>query len=303
MGLINTSNESYYNGPDGILNSGDESYGSYQFTSIKDVINNFIVAYVGEDKIISKVKRTDVAFHAQRALQEFSFDILPSQKSIELELGPALEFYLPQDYVNYVRFSWVDENGVERIIYPTRNINDYKPALQANDYKYLYDQTGEILYAKESESSKRYKETKSAGYPEGLNELSTDQIFNMYRYGRRYGLSPEEAQANGNFYINPYKGIVHFSSNIAGKIISLKYISDGLAYDEDMVVHKFAEEAIYKYIAHAILASRANTPEYQIARFKKEMAAAKRNAKLRLSNLKIGELAQVMRNQSKVIKH
>ena len=303
MGLINTSNESYYNGPDGILNSGDENYGSYQFTSIKDIINNFMVAYVGEDKIISKVKRTDVAFHAQRALQEFSFDILPSQKSIELELGPTLEFYLPQDYVNYIRFSWIDTNGIERIIYPTRNVNDYKPALQANDYKYLYDQTGEILYAKESESSKRYKETKSAGYPEGLNELSTDQIFNMYRYGRRYGLSPEEAQANGNFYINPYKGIVHFSSNIAGKVISLSYISDGLAYDEDMIVHKLAEEAIYKYIAHAILASRANTPEYQIARFKKEMAAAKRNAKLRLSNLKIGELAQVMRNQSKVIKH
>jgi hypothetical protein len=303
MGLINTSNESYYNGPDGILNSGDESYGSYQFTSIKDVINNFIVAYVGEDKIISKVKRTDVAFHAQRALQEFSFDILPSQKSIELELGPALEFYLPQDYVNYVRFSWVDTNGIERIIYPTRNVSDSKAALQDNDYKFLYDGNGDILYAKESESSKRFKTNSLQENGNALNDLSTDEIFNMYRYGRRYGISPEEAQSNGSFYINQHKGIVHFSSNVAGKLITLKYISDGLAYDEDMVIHKFAEEAIYKYIAHAILATRANTPEYQVARFKKEMSAAKRNAKLRLSNLKIEELAQVMRNQSKVIKH
>lgn len=303
MGLINTSNESYYNGPDGILNSGDESYGSYQFTSIKDVINNFIVAYVGEDKIISKVKRTDVAFHAQRALQEFSFDILPSQKSIEIELGPALEFYLPQDYVNYVRFSWVDTNGIERIIYPTRNVSDSKAALQDNDYKFLYDGNGDILYAKESESSKRFKTNNIQKNGNALNDLSADELFNMYRYGQRFGLSPEEAQSNGSFYINQYKGIVHFSSNVAGKLITLKYISDGLAYDEDMVIHKFAEEAIYKYIAHAILATRANTPEYQVARFKKEMSAAKRNAKLRLSNLKIEELAQVMRNQSKVIKH
>ena len=38
-------------------------------------------------------------------------------------------------------------------------------------------------------------------------------------------------------------------------------------------------------------------------RFKKEAAAAKRNAKLRLSNIKIEEIAQVMRNKSKQIKH
>ena len=70
-----------------------------------------------------------------------------------------------------------------------------------------------------------------------------------------------------------------------------------------MTVHKFAEEAIYKYIAHAVLATRANTPEYLVMRFKKEVRAAKRNAKLRLSNIKIEEIAQVMRNKSKIIKH
>ena len=70
-----------------------------------------------------------------------------------------------------------------------------------------------------------------------------------------------------------------------------------------MVVHKFAEEALYKYIAYAILSTRANTPEYMVARFRKEMSAAKRNAKLRLSNIKIEEITQVMRGKSKQIKH
>jgi hypothetical protein len=68
-------------------------------------------------------------------------------------------------------------------------------------------------------------------------------------------------------------------------------------------VHKFAEEAMYKYMAHAVLATRANTQEYIVQRFKKEAFAAKRVAKLRMSNLKISELAQVMRNQSKWLKH
>ena len=83
----------------------------------------------------------------------------------------------------------------------------------------------------------------------------------------------------------------------------MKYISDGLATDGEMLIHKFAEEALYKHIAHAILATRANTPEYLVARFKREAAVSKRNAKLRLSNIKIEEIAQVMRNKSKQIKH
>ena len=49
-----------------------------------------MVAYVGEDKNISKVKRTDVQFHAMRAIQEFSFDMLPQDKSIEIEVPPGL---------------------------------------------------------------------------------------------------------------------------------------------------------------------------------------------------------------------
>ena len=70
-----------------------------------------------------------------------------------------------------------------------------------------------------------------------------------------------------------------------------------------MVVHKFAEEALYKHIAHAILATRANTQEYLVQRFKKERFAAIRKAKLRLSNIKAEEISQVLRNKSKQIKH
>ena len=56
-------------------------------------------------------------------------------------------------------------------------------------------------------------------------------------------------------------------------------------------------------MAYAILSTRANTPEYLVSRFKREQSAAKRNAKIRLSNIKIEEITQVMRNKSKIIKH
>ena len=302
MGLINLTNEQYYEGPDGIWNSLDENYGDYQFVSLKDIINNFIVAYVGEDKIISKIKRTDIAFHAQRAIQELNFDTLPSFKAQEIEVGPQLYMVLPQDYVNYVKVSWTDNSGIEHIIYPASKTSDPMPILQDNNYEYTFDSNGEILYAQESETWKKFK-TSTRGAEDPMSEAAAaDKIYEQ-NLGRRYGIDPQYAQSNGVFYIDQVRGLMRFSSNIVNKIVTLKYISDGLGTDDEMQVHKFAEEAMYKYIAHAILATRANTPEYMVARFKREAATAKRNAKLRLSNIKLEELTQVMRGKSKQIKH
>ena len=56
-------------------------------------------------------------------------------------------------------------------------------------------------------------------------------------------------------------------------------------------------------IAYAILSTRANVQEYIVRRFKKDRFAAIRQAKLRLSNLKLEELTQILRGKSKQIKH
>jgi hypothetical protein len=303
MALINQTDEQYYLGPDGVWNSWDEDYGSYQFIKIGDIINNFIISYVGEGKIISKLKRTDVAFHAQRGIQEFSFDILPSVKSQEIEIGPNLSFVLPKDYVNYVKLTWTDGGGIERIIYPAQKTSNPLPILQDSAYEYLFDeQNGEIITAQNSETKKRFQASGKARQ-KNLDDISNPDIIAENYYGRRYGLTPENAQINGIYYIDPISGIIYFDSSLINKVVTLKYISDGLGSEEEMVVHKFAEDAIYKYIAYAVLSTRANIPEYMVMRYKKELATAKRNAKLRLSNIKIEEIAQVMRNKSKQIKH
>jgi len=301
MGLLNETNEQYYLGPDSTWNSLDEDYGSYQYISIKDAINNFMISYVGEDKLIPKLKRTDVAFHAQRGIQELTFDTLPSIKTQEIEVSPQLYMVLPQDYVNYVKFTWTDSSGIERVIYPAIKTSDPKPIVQDSNYEYTYDNNGEIIYANESETLKKF--AASSGRPTLEENYNNWDVMSVQNYGRRYGSNPENMQNNGTFYIDRVKGLVHFSSDIVGKVITIKYISDGLATDGEMVVHKFAEEALYKYIAHAVLSTRINTPEYIVNRFKKEFAAARRNAKIRLSNIKIEEITQVMRNKSKHIKH
>ena len=105
MGLLTNSQRSSYVDP--------SNYGKYQFTSLEDIINQFLVAYVGEEKIINKVSRIDVAFHAQRAMQELSFDTFKSIKSQEIVLPPSYTMVLPHDYVNYTKISWSDSAGIK----------------------------------------------------------------------------------------------------------------------------------------------------------------------------------------------
>ena len=282
--------------------NAEDKLGGYQHVTLADIVNNFMVSYVGEEKIIAKVKRNNVLFFAQRAIQELSYDTLRSEKSQEIEVPTSLEMKLPHDYVGYVKLSFIDNSGVERLIHPIRVTNNSTALLQDNNYNYLFDSTGELLTANESEAFKRFKSSETESLSEDDFYLEDDRTFQAL-HGRRFGSDPEFMGANGSFFIDNSRGKIFFSGHLSGKIITLKYISDGVATAEEKIVHKFAEEAMYKSIAHAILSTRANTPEYMVARFKKEKFAAIRQAKLRLSNIKSEELAQVLRGKSKWIKH
>jgi len=143
---------------------------------------------------------------------------------------------------------------------------------------------------------------KSATPSENNNEDYEDDTY-WPSEGQRYGLDPQHAQVNGSYYIDCASGKIHFSSNLSGTTVILKYISDGLGTDEEMLVHKFAEEAIYKWIAYGCLSAKVGIPEYIIRRFKKERFAETRKAKLRLSNIKLEEITQILRGKSKQIKH
>ncbi len=63
------------------------------------------------------------------------------------------------------------------------------------------------------------------------------------------------------------------------------------------------EDALYNYISYSILSTRAGQQEYVVQRLKKEKSSKMRNAKIRLSNIKLDEIVQVMRGKSKWIKH
>jgi len=298
-----------YGNQDAYGNTVEQNYGGYSYIALNDVINNFMSAYVGPEKLIPSVKRTDVIFHAKRSMQEFSYDTLKSVKSQELNIPPSLSIVIPQDYVNYVRMSWIDHSGVKHIIYPTNNltISPYENPIQDSRGVPIQDNFNSNIEG-ESLTEKRWKENSSDQLTFDINNFvgdwyNGDMWVQSAWYGRRYGMDPQYANINGYFTINDREGKISFSSDLVGKLIVLEYVSDGLAYDLDSRVPKMAEEAMYAYILHGIIASRSNQPEYLVQRLKQERTAKLRNTKIRLSNIKLEEITQVLRGQSKWIKH
>ncbi len=289
-------------------NTTEENYGSYAYTKLSDVINNFMVAYVGNGKLIPSVKRTDVIFHAKRAMQEFSYDTLRSINSQELTIPHNLSVIMPQDYVNYVSMSWYDNQGVAHKIYPTTlTTNPYQTPIQDSQGEPTQDANSNNIEGTSIVEDRWKNNFYKSDSAEIVDDILAYGFYNglgyAYGYGGLYGLDPQYANANGWFTINEREGKFSFSSNLVDKVIILEYISDGLASSLDTKVPKMAEEAMYAYISHAIISTRINQPEYIVQRLKKEKSAKLRNAKIRLSNIKPSEIVQVMRGKSKWIKH
>jgi hypothetical protein len=494
MGLLTTTHKDYYQ---------SNELGNYQFVSLEDIINQFMVTHVGDQKIINKASRIDVAFHAQRALAELSFDVFKSIKSYQIDIPNTLVMPLPRDYVNYTKLTWVDSAGIKHPLYPTNRTSNPFQIRQDDDGAYAFPEdleyivngdfassfdapwfragdsmnfgslyqpglgieneilqfsfvtkngsgatnwghamavyqeidTSDLLYLDisaegtadtiaegvgtlrfglstappdsniknpvgstshpitENTNNNRFNLFDSNGNPsyvewvgpasvgttsstqtklsidvrsvnkvyaivisfvdwntglghgnsEDMNYIDNLSVTNTYAStslqpkfgnetesstwksykgttpsenntddyqddtywpanGERYGLDPQHAQVNGSFFIDPRLGKIHFSSNISGKTVILDYISDSLGTDGEMQVHKFAEDAMYKWITHAVL-STSSYGQALVPRLTKDKFAAVRKAKLRLSNLKIEELTQVLRGKSKQIKH
>ena len=283
----------------------EENYGSYAYVTLDDIINNFLIAYVGVDKLIGSIKRTDVIFHAKRSMQEFSYDVLKSIKSQELTIPPSLNIIIPQDYVNYVKISRIDQNGVKHIIYPGMSSGTpYTIPLQDTEGIPIQD-TFDYNITGTSIIEERFK-TSNPKDSLGRISLDLDSVndSNISRnLGQRYGMNTSLANINGVFMINEREGKISFSSDLVDCVILLEYISDGLAYDLDTRIPKLAEEAIYSSILYAVLSTRSNQPEHVIQRLKQEKFAKIRNTKIRLSNIKIEEFTKVLRGQYKWIKN
>jgi hypothetical protein len=289
----------------------DKNWGSYQYVSLKDIVNNFMLMYQGNHSLVNNEERYKILFHAKRGIQELNYDAFKEVKALELAVNDACRFVLPSDYVNWVRVS-LNKNGVLQPLTENINLTSAKAYLQDNNYDILFDEGGNALSPEFSQLDiDRIKGSKKSIY---LNDNSPfnekegyccdGRWYFDYTVGARYGLNTETANANPTFKIDKRSGVINFDSTMVGELVVLEYVSDGMEEGDDSLVsvNKLFEDYIYAYIEFAILNSKLGVQEYIVNRARKRKSALLRNAKIRISNIHPGRLLMNLRGQAKWIK-
>lgn len=303
----------YLNGYQYYNNSGnspqDENWGSYQYVSLEDIMNNFMLMYVGNDKLINNVSKYNVLFHAKRGIQELNYDAMKEVKVLEISICNDLKFILPPDFVNYVRISLL-KDGVLRPLSENIQVMSSNSYLQDNNCQVLFDEEGNVLEGTSILDYDRItKQDRTIYLGSGVFSgkygwnIDGNWIFD-YKVGARFGLNTETANVNPTYNLDKANGVINFSSGMANELCILEYVSDGMEGGDDtkVSVNKLFEDYIYAYIKYALLNNKTGVQEYIVNRAKKDKSALLRNAKIRISNMHPGRLLMNLRGQNKWIK-
>ena len=287
------------------------NWGSYQYVSLEDIVNNFMLMYVGNNELLNNVERYQALFHAKRAIQELNYDAFKEIKILELDACTSLRFVLPPDYVNYVRIS-LYKDGILYTLTENIQTNWASSYLQDNDCKILFDQDGNVLQAEFSQlDAESMAGTKKSIYLNPASPYDGRFGWNVdgcwyfdYGVGARFGLNTETANSNPTYKIDKKAGVINFSSGMANQLCIVEYVSDGMenGNDSSVTVNKMFEEYIYAYIKFVILNSKFGIQEYIVNRARKDKSALLRNAKIRLSDIHPGRLLMNLRGQDKWLK-
>ena len=289
----------------------DANWGSYQYISLQDIVNNFLLMYSGNHSLVNNEERFKVLFHAKRAIQELNYDAFKEIKVLELTVPDMLRYILPSDYVNWVRISLYKDGWLRPL---TENIQTLssKAYLQDNTGRILFDQYGNALSPQYSDIDfDRLTKTKKSIYLNQGNQFNGQLGWNYdgmwyfdYNIGTAYGLNTETANFNPTFNVDRKGGVINFDSSMSGQQCILEYVSDGMEQGDNslITVNKLFEKYIYASIQYDILSSKLGVQEYIVSRARKEKSALLRNAKIRISNIHPGRLLMNLRGLDKQIK-
>ncbi len=287
----------------------DANWGSYQYVSLEDIVNNFQLMYTGNHSLVNNEERYKILFHAKRAIQELNYDAFKEIKALELTVYDNLTFVLPSDYVNWVRLS-LYKDGWLRPLNENIQVNSAVSYLQSNTGTLSFNGDGTVVTDVSTLDTERKNGQQNSIYlnqnnaQDDASENSEANWYSDYSIGARYGLNTETANANPTYRIDKKAGVINFDSTMLNENCVLEYISDGMEGGNDslVTVNKLFEEYIYAAIKYEILNSKFNVQEYVVNRARKDKSSLLRNAKIRLSNIHPGRLLMNLRGQNKWIK-
>lgn len=265
--------EEYYNDVD--------SHGSYQYISLKEMIDKMLLYKTDEDSYLKNTDRSVIFLAAKLGVKKhnrLSKDIF----KIEMTVGDDMYIVMPQDYVNWVRISVV---GPGRKLYPLNingNINLAEGYLQDHTGEILFDSDGKILTA---DSNNAY------AFPYQKYEFCDD-----YR-GGHFELDTSKLSRYGEVAIDERRGKILFSSDLRDKEIVLEYQSDGLHWEnlleEEITVHKNLEEVLKEWIYYDSIQYKRSVPSNEKRRALDRYKTVLHQTKIIQSELNLVEIRRL----------
>lgn len=279
----------------------EDSHGNYIFISLDEILNEMLLETTDPDSYLVNTPRSKLVANLKKGIRSLNRDIKKTVLAREFTVGPSLNWVLPQDYVDWIRVSVLDEDCNLQPLNVNTNVHKAEAYLQDNDYVIQFNNEGEILtldaantYAKpftKYEFCSNYRGRNfgfSSGYRGGHFELDTSKL-------SKYG----------EFSIDEQVGRIVFSSNLQDRDIVLEYISDGLEMEnlrlEEITFHKDLRETLYAYVYNECISRRRNVPRNEKDRAKAEYKALRHQAVVIAANFDLNEIMRLQGSKSKQI--
>ena len=248
------------------------------FITLDNIINNFLISYTGPGKLIPDAKRTEVVFHARRCLQEFAYETLKSQINVNLRIPNVSYIYtIPSDSITIAAIT-IDQfttsvsvaSTIGTVINTSGSyIATVTTAVAGGFSTFL---VGDVI------SGTSGTGTFGTG-PLTITSLNSTTSINVssptvFTAGtvtitsRVSNILMTETATNPPVLFTEYyisrtskkQSTVVFSSALTTSYsVNIKYLSNALTNDENALIPKLAEEALYSCIVYAVLANRENT--------------------------------------------
>lgn len=255
--------------------SSEDNFGGYQYINLKEVIDEMLQDTTYEDTYIQNVKRSKIRKEARNGVRELNRRIRKSVWAAEITVGPELYMALPQDYVDWIRVSVVNDDFRLKTIKKNQNIPMALGYLQDDNYNILFDNDGNILLADAS------------------NHFNKN--YNLYRHVE------DNESYYGQFNIDKRRGVIGFTSDLEDKSIVIEYISDGLQSedlsDEAITIHKDLKDPLMAFIYYACIKWRRGVSQIEKRRAKLEYKSYLHEAKLDALEFNISGMGRTVEAQ------
>lgn len=266
----------------------DESkWGKYQYVSLKEMVDQLLLESTDPDSYLTNAPRSKIVNAVKEAIRFLNREVKKTILAYEITIGPNGFIALPQDYVDWVRVSVVEDGFKLKPLNVNNNIPTAIGYLQDNNYDLLFDENGEILMA---DSSNTYNKPAAK--------------FHFMQTGQQAFMDTSEISPWGEFVVDERRGTIGFSTNLVDREVVIEYISDGIQMqnlkEEEITFHKDLRTVVKEFAYNECVAMRRSVPANEKYRAKNAMLKSLHAAKVDRANFDINEMVRLKATATKL---